>query len=321
MGFTESRSGGRDSALVGQTSKREISPLSGRGGPPGGEGTATAEELYLDLLKKCLTRYAFPEKYRSIRPTRRARRMVFAVMRAVLAAWNLDLVRPVQFDPDQREQGEDWPPPEAETMIGLRRLDNLQSCIIDVLRRRVPGDLIETGVWRGGATIFMRAVLKAYKDRERVVWVADSFEGLPEPNPDRLPPSRREPSYRQRWNQIRAATPWIAIPLEEVKANFARYALLDTQVQFLVGWFHETLPRAPIDRLAVLRLDGDMYESTMDALTYLYPKLSVGGYTIIDDYGQIPACRMAVDDFRAQHGIDEELWRIDRTSVFWQRHR
>ncbi len=298
-----------------------MSALCARGDALAGKGAGAAAQLYLDLLKKCLTRYAFPEKYRSPSPTQPVRRRAFAVIRALLAARNLELVRPVRFDPDQREQGEDWPPPEAETMIGLRRLDNLELCITDVLRRHVPGDLIETGVWRGGATIFMRAVLKAYDDRQRVVWAADSFQGLPEPDPDRLPRSRRDPSYRKFWNRIRADTAWIAIPLEEVKANFARYGLLDSQVQFLVGWFHETLPRAPIDRLAILRLDGDMYESTMDALTHLYPKLSVGGYTIIDDYGQIRACRMAVDDFRARHGIDEELWPIDRTSVFWQRRR
>jgi hypothetical protein len=72
-------------------------------------------------------------------------------------------------------------------MIGLKRLDKLQSCIVDVLQRGVQGDLIETGVWRGGAAIFMRAILKAYGDTSRVVWLADSFRGLPKPNAEEYP--------------------------------------------------------------------------------------------------------------------------------------
>jgi O-methyltransferase len=85
----------------------------------------------------------------------------------------------------------------------------------------------------------------------------------------------------------------LAVSLEQVKANFDRYGLLDDQVRFLKGWFRDTLPVAPIERLAVLRLDGDMYESPMDTLVNLYPKLSEGGYVIVDDYGAIPACRQA----------------------------
>ncbi len=203
-------------------------------------------------------------------------------------------------------------PPDAETMIGLKRLDNIEYCVTDVLRRGVPGDLIETGVWRGGATIFMRAVLKVYGDTERAVWVADSFQGLPRPNPDHYPADATD----RRWTY-----PELAVSLSEVKANFARYGLLDNQLRFLVGWFRDTLPAAPIHRLAVLRLDGDLYESTMDALRHLYPKLSIGGYVIIDDYGAVPACRAAVRDFRTEYGIAEEIEPIDWSGVFWKRLR
>ncbi len=210
-----------------------------------------------------------------------------------------------------RAEGRDWPL-EAETMVGWRRLDHLQQCITDVLQRRVPGDLIETGVWRGGTAIFMRGVLKAYGDTTRVVWAADSFQGLPEPDPRRYPADAGD----RHWT-----APELAVPLEVVQANFDRYGLLDAQVRFLVGWFSDTLPTAPIERLAVLRLDGDMYGSTMDGLRYLYPKVSVGGYVIVDDYGAVPGCRAAVDDFRAEHGITEELEWIDWTGVFWRRCR
>ncbi len=88
--------------------------------------------------------------------------------------------------PSVRAVGRDWPA-RADSMIGLRRMDNIQDCIETVIRDDVPGDLIETGVWRGGATIFMRGVLKAYEDTTRTVWVADSFEGLPPPDPARYP--------------------------------------------------------------------------------------------------------------------------------------
>jgi O-methyltransferase len=272
----------------------------------------TPAERYLDLLKKCLTRYQFGEDYVPVVPLRRTpRRLLFQPVRRLLAGRDLQLVRHVPFDPAARAEGRDHPA-EAETMVGLRRLDNLQHCIVDVLRRDVPGDLIETGAWRGGATILMRAVLAAYGDGERRVWVADSFQGLPRPDPGRWPAEAGD----RHWTSER-----LAVPLEEVKANFARYGLLDEQVRFLPGWFSETLPTAPIERLAVLRLDGDMYGSTMEALEALYPKLSVGGYVIVDDYGAVPQCKEAVTDFRAAHQIIDPMETVDWTGVYWQRGR
>ncbi len=97
-----------------------------------------------------------------------------------------------------------------------------------------------------------------------------------------------------------------------------RYGLLDAQVRFLEGWFRDTLPNAPIEQLAILRLDGDMYQSTMEALQPLYPKLSRRGYIIIDDY-TLPGCRAAVDDYRRERGISEEIIQIDGSGVYWQK--
>jgi O-methyltransferase len=195
-------------------------------------------------------------------------------------------------------------------MIGLRRLDSIQQCIRDVLQRGVPGDFLEAGVWRGGAAIFMRAILKVYGDTSRRVWAADSFQGLPKP----------DPRYPLDAGNTLWTLPQLAVSLEVVKANFERYGLLDDQVRFLVGWFHDTLPVAPIDRLSVLRVDGDLYSSTMDALAALYPKVSIGGYVIVDDYGIAAlGCQRAVDDYRAREGITEPLQRVE-TAAFWQRH-
>ena len=194
-------------------------------------------------------------------------------------------------------------------MVGSKRSENLQDCVTSVIRNGVPGDLIETGVWRGGSSIFMRAVLKAYGECSRKVWLADSFRGLPQPDPARYPVDRGDTlwTYKE-----------LAISLEEVKANFSRYGLLDEQVAFLPGWFRDTLPAAPINQLAILRLDGDLYESTMDALSASYHKVSPGGFVIVDDFG-LPTCRAAIEDFRQARGITDLIHQIDWTGVFWQR--
>lgn len=270
------------------------------------EDDADLAKAYLDLCKKHLTRgsYRVPTM-----TTGDPRWRVYSGLRSVVSRFGFDLVRPV--NPDARDQGLDHSS-DADTMIGMRRLDNLQTCVADVLSSQVPGDFIETGVWRGGASIFMRAILRAYGDTSRIVWVADSFRGLPKPLPSRYPADRGDRLWRMTG---------LAVSLEEVRENFARYGLLDDQVKFLEGWFSETLPNAPIERLAILRLDGDMYQSTMDALGALYPKLSVGGYVIIDDFGAITACRKAVADFRSANGIDEEIRHIDWTGAYWQRIR
>src|SRR5271165_1505807 len=108
---------------------------------------------------------------------------------------------------------------EAVSMLPLARLDNLQNCILDILRSGIPGDLIEAGVWRGGAVIFMRGVLKAYGDCHRVVWAADSFEGLPKPDAQRFPLEAKAHSGPI----IQEAYQNLAVSLEEVKRNFEAY--------------------------------------------------------------------------------------------------
>lgn len=158
----------------------------------------------------------------------------------------------------------------------------------------------------------MRAVLAAHDDDERRVWVADSFQGLPKPDADAFPADAGL-DYTMH--------PELSVGVQQVQANFARYGLLDDRVEFLPGWFKDTLPSASIDQLAVIRLDGDLYESTIDALEALYPRLSVGGYCIIDDYGALEACRQAVDDYRGANGITEEIRPVDWTGAYWRRER
>ncbi len=278
--------------------------LSPDGAPRSTAPRGSLAEAYLTLCKEHLTRGAYVALDL---PSGDRRRPLLSSAQKLLGRYGLSLVRAV--DSRSRAEGLESSS-EAETMIGLKRLDNLQDCVTSVLRDEIPGDIAETGVWRGGASIFMRAILLAYGDVTRTVWVADSFEGLPKPNPDRYPADRGD----RLWTKTA-----LVVSLEEVKANFARYGLLDDQVRFIRGWFSDTLPKAPIEQLAVLRLDGDMYESTKVALDSLYPKLSPGGYVIIDDYGAIPACRRAVSDFRLENGVEEEIHEIDWTGVYWRR--
>src|ERR1035438_669739 len=193
-------------------------------------------------------------------------------------------------------------------MIGLKRMDNIQFCVTDIIRRKVPGDLIECGAWRGGACIFMRAILAAYGVKDRTVWVADSFEGLPTPAEDKYPVAHI-------WNGGE-----MAVSLEEVQNNFKRYGLLDGQVKFLKGFFIDTLPKAPIERLAVLRVDGDLYESVTQTLDYMYPKVSLGGYVILDDYlNHLVPAKKAVDDYRKAHGITAPIQCVDYSGAFWRK--
>ncbi|REF35939.1 TylF/MycF family methyltransferase [Thermasporomyces composti] len=268
-----------------------------------GDGSAALRDRYLRLLRDVLT-FSLWDGRDGVVWT--ARRPTARLLARLLARRHFTLVK--ETTPETRRAGRDWPR-LAHTMVGTKRLDNLRFCIEQVLREDVPGDLIETGVWRGGAAIFMRGVLAAYGVTDRVVWLADSFSGLPAPDVSKYPADAGDPLHT--FSEL-------AVSLEEVRENFRRYGLLDEQVRFLPGWFHDTLPTAPVERLAVLRLDGDMYGSTIEALEALYPKLSPGGYCIVDDYGAVEGCRRAVEDYRAAHGITAPLVAIDADGVYWR---
>ncbi len=212
------------------------------------------------------------------------------------------------YDPEVRQIGRDWPS-LAQTMIGTVRMRNIRTLAEQILEDGIAGDFLEAGVWRGGACIYMRGILEAYADSGRTVFAADSFAGLPKPDQDLYPADAHD---------LHHTVKELAIPLEEVKKNFAHYSLLDNQVVFLEGWFKDTLPSVPVEKLALLRLDGDMYSSTTETLEALYWKVSPGGFVIIDDY-ILPACRSAVEDFRARMRITDIIQDIDGAGVYWRK--
>ena len=245
--------------------------------------TVDVKALYLDLIEACLINTIYEDVAQD--------------------PWSGK-----EFNSEKRDGGLDWPS-QAHTMIGRKRMANVRELVETVIADGVPGDLIETGVWRGGACIYMRAILKAHNEMGRTVFVADSFEGLPDPDPEKYPADADD-----KHSSFEA----LVISLEEVRENFAKYGLLDDQVVFLKGWFKDTLPTLTTQRFSLLRLDGDMYESTMDALTNLYDKLSPGGFIIIDDYA-LSGCYKAVTDFRALRDVREQLVDIDGMGSYWRK--
>lgn len=215
------------------------------------------------------------------------------------------LVKRAQFDADKRRLGEDWPW-IGYTMVGRTRLDHLQRCVESVLEEGVEGDFIETGVWRGGSCLLMKALLRAAGDEKRRIWLADSFAGLPAPK-----------NESDGWDL--SGHPYLMVSADTVRKNFQHFGLWDEQVRLLEGWFADTLPTAPMKKLAILRLDGDLYESTRVALESLYDRLSPGGIVIIDDYHAWPGCRRAVDEFRRDRGESGEMEEVDGTAVAWRK--
>jgi O-methyltransferase len=254
-------------------------------------------DVYLELLKSALTRSAQFEPPVPLKASN----------------WKRYLIDPVQLllrrNGYQLVESTTRRGRTGETIVSPERLDNLRMAIETVLDDGVAGDLIEAGVWRGGAAIFMRGVLATHDVTDRTVWLADSFRGFPDQHGiDAGVDFSGTKSYED-----------FVIGVDEVRANFARYHLLDANVRFIEGWFAETLPDAPVQELAVVRLDGDLYESTRDALSALYPKLSQGGFFIIDDYGAFSQCKQAVDEYRENHGIIDAVLAVDSHCVYWRK--
>jgi hypothetical protein len=211
------------------------------------------------------------------------------------------------------------------------RMKRVQQAYEDVRENGVAGDLIECGVWRGGITIWMKALLTAYGDSARNVWVSDSFSGVPnvarqEDHPEfkDIPDEMRNLDMKQWGGQVTergidghmTEKNILTVEGQFVEDNFKRFGLLDDKVKFLVGYFNDTLPTVRdrgLSKIAVLRVDGDLYSSTMDVLENLYSLVSPGGYVIFDDY-PLPQSQRAIHDFFKKQGLDRDLLKFDRVT-------
>lgn len=274
-------------------------------------GTQAPPSPYLELLKVVLTDYYPDERLEYIplpllRETGKIKLLQWADR--VLRSRNFAMTKVKFIRPDLRRQGYDWPA-QACTMIGIGRLNNIEHCIRTIHEQRVAGDMVEAGVWRGGAILFMKAVLNELAIKDRIVWAADSFRGLPKPGKHR----QKDASGSLYDERI------LRVSLEEVKRNIHRFNLLDDGIRFLEGEFADTLPTADIRSIALLRLDADMYDSTHCALLHLYPKVTPGGFVIVDDYNAFAECRQAVDEYRLTHGISDPIIELDKEAVYWQK--
>ncbi|MDZ4691618.1 TylF/MycF/NovP-related O-methyltransferase [Terricaulis sp.] len=244
-----------------------------------GPSSSANRDAYLDLLKRAITNYLYlgsdepPEQFRCVTHYELAE-----------GRWKIDpLARPL-------------------TLLTRAQLDLIESSVLSVHERGVPGDFIEAGVWRGGAIVLMRALLNAYGIEGRTVVAADSFEGIP-----KNVRAKNDPVdlWKDRW----------AASLEDVRGNIARFGLLDDRVSFLVGYFADSLKSLAGRQFALMRLDSDSYDSVEESLVYLYPLLSPGGIIIIDDW-HLVGCKTAVMNYRTRVGVSEEL-KVHDGNAFW----
>jgi hypothetical protein len=206
---------------------------------------------------------------------------------------------------------------------GMERLTLVREIYKKIHAKEVEGDLVECGVWRGGQTILMRALLEAYEDTSRKVWVSDSFGGVPNAEQQKAhPDSQNVPEKARKYDEknwgslvqqkdaagTTAKRNILTVERQSVQDNFRRFGLYDDErIKWLPGWFNEALPHAAeqgLTKIAILRIDGDLYSSTMDVLVNLYQYVSSGGYLIFDDYNLAPS-KQAIHDFFDKHGLDK----------------
>jgi len=227
---------------------------------------------YLDLLKRALTNFLQEELPHELMPW---------------VEWDLYYrMRDSQNNPPSGMQHG-----HGLTTLAVGSLDLVQAAMEQIFAERIPGDILEAGVWRGGLAILMHALLKTHgQASKRLLWAADSYAGIPQ-----VPHDAAVNTWEDRYAVSKAA----------VMENFVRFGLLDDRVMFLEGVFSESLVELP-ERLALVHADGDAYDSTMDILVHSYPRLSLGGYVIIDDF-HLPGCRAAVIEYRRMRNITEAL--------------
>lgn len=205
---------------------------------------------------------------------------------------------------EHREKGLDIPDYPAVSMIGLYRMRNLRDCIVNCLEEKILGNVILCGTWRGGDGILASKLLEG---TGRKVYVCDSFDGVPPP----------DPAYHQDTGQSLHTSKHLKVPLKEVKENYKRFDALGRHVVFVEGVWQETLKgiKGPF---CVVRVDGDLYGSTYVALDRLYPQLSPGGYLIEDDW-ILGTAQEAVKDYRRTHNVVEPILAIDGIGVYWRK--
>jgi len=212
-----------------------------------------------------------------------------------------------EFNAQTREGGNDWPGEVGHTMIGMKRGRNFVMTIESVIAQGLAGDIVELGVWRGGAMILAQAVLQVHcQTCNRRAILFDMFGVL----------DKTTGGYGK-------ADSYLAVSKEQVQKNFVKYNLLNDNVRFIQGMFDLTVAPyaavAPLRPIAVLRIDGNFYKSYMDPLQYFYERVPVGGYIIFDDIGSHRQVQEAWADFQKWNGVVVQIQKIDRHGAFFQK--
>ncbi len=199
------------------------------------------------------------------------------------------------------------------TNMGRARLAALQACMDTVRTENVQGDIVEVGTGRGGGGIFLRGYLDAYEMLESTVWIADEFRASP--------PGQTTGAWDQETDVIPGGGPGFPDlwpDLNNVRDGFKRYDLLDKRVRFAQGPVAQSLATEPIGKVSLIRIGEGITDDARVALDLLYPKLAVGGFVVIDRYNA-PRVQKAVDAFRSEHGIEEQLERVDWAGATWRK--
>jgi len=199
------------------------------------------------------------------------------------------------------------------TMTSIERLYSLRQAIQYLIRHGIAGDIVECGVWRGGTMLAAALTLLEMGSDDRRLWLYDTFEGMPPPSPQDVDYANRPAAQIMRGQDKRTSLVWAYSPLENVRQVMQQSGYPSDRVIFVRGKVEETIPRQAPAQIALLRLDTDWYESTYHELVHLYPRLTVGGVMIVDDYGHWQGARRAVDQYCQEQKLKVLLHRIDYT--------
>ena len=203
---------------------------------------------------------------------------------------------------------------QARTMTSAEKLFGLISAVRYVVKHDVPGAVVECGVWRGGSMQAVARTLSETGSSDRDLYLFDTFEGMPPPtDADQRADGRSAAALLQQ--SSRSAAVWAIASLEDVKAGMAEVDYPRERIHYVEGRVEDTVPGRAPERISILRLDTDWYESTRHELGHLYPRLSSGGVLIVDDYGWWQGSRRAVDEFLEETGERLLLCRLDRGRI------
>jgi hypothetical protein len=200
------------------------------------------------------------------------------------------------------------------TLTSVRRIVALCDAVRYVTRNQIPGDIVECGVWKGGSMMAIARTLMHAGDQSRHLYLFDTYEGMTAPG-DRDISAQGRPASDMLNNEDRKdpQSVWCVAPLDQVLRAMNSVGYESSKVHFVKGRVEETLPSMAPERISLLRLDTDWYESTRHEMEQLFPRLSTGGVLIVDDYGHWQGARQAIDEYIEANKLRILLHRIDET--------